>query len=209
MTRNTYSLVLLLSLAGLLLNSCTQKLVVTRYYLLSTDQKITEPDTEPGNITQPLPNSVEIGRFRISKAYDRERIAVRTQSNEIYYYFYHSWAIDPQSAIRFFVWNQVYQSNLFQACEMEFFKGTPDYQITGLIDQIERTDMKKQSAAHLKMNLELRQYPSGELILNHHFDRYVPMRESASMNTFAQLISQILLEECDTFIMQINSALNQ
>lgn len=208
MTINKHILVLLFFLAGLLMSSCTQKLVVTRYYLLSANQDMDATGMEADSISHPLPYSVEIARFKISKAYDRERIAVRTQSHELYYYFYHSWAVDPQSAIRFFVWDQVYRSNLFRACEMEFFKGTPDYQITGLIDQIERTDMKKQSAAHLKMSLELRRYPSGELILNHHFDRSVPIRESASMNTFAQLVSLILLEECTAFIEQIKSALN-
>lgn len=209
MLNNRWIIILLLLISNLMLFGCGKELIITKYYVLS--QELQSPDKTKDSLLsiKTLPFSAEVTDFEISKAYSQNRIVVRTQSNEIYYYFYHSWAENPESAVRYFIWDQARRANLFQQCEMEYLDTRPQYQINGIIDQIERTDMKKNYSAHLKMTLLLEDMDSGLVVVKHDIDRSIPLRQSSNMNTFAQKISQILLEECDNFIIKVYNTLKE
>ncbi len=198
-------LIILFSIFILL--SCSSKQVVTKYYILE-NYSITDDDIQVDSLEiTTLPYIVEIRPFIVAKAYNQSRIALRTNSNELNYFYFHHWADLPGSAVTFFTWKRIHDSGLFKICEIRLFDHEPRYQINGLVEQIERIDMKKNSSAHLKMTMDLTDAKSGELILRHSFDTFVPMKGSAGMNVFARNVSQILTNEVNSFINQIYTTL--
>ncbi|MCD4692323.1 MAG: ABC-type transport auxiliary lipoprotein family protein [Calditrichales bacterium] len=186
----------------ILLFSCSKERALKKYFILeySTEAKETLFDTL--NIAT-LPYIVQVNLFTICKAYDQNRIAVRSKSNEINYYFYNNWAQNPASAIRYFIWKQLKEADLFQICEMRLLDIQPQYQISGVVDQIERTDMENNFSAHLKMTIEFSDISSGKVLVKHSFDHYIPIDESSCMNTFAFKISQILARETNALAVKI------
>ncbi len=156
-----------------------------------------------------IPFVVRVDRFNISKAYNQDRIALRTKSNEIVYYYYNNWAENPSSAIRYFIWEKIKGSNIFNTAVLNDIELAPQFVIGGTIKQIERVAYDERHAAHIKVVLELIDQNSGKTIVLHSFDRSSDINENASMNLFASEISRILNEECNSFIKKICSQLNE
>jgi ABC-type uncharacterized transport system auxiliary subunit len=186
-------------LLGVLLTACAGERVVDKYYVL----KDTDQETGINEQIETLPYNVVVGNFKISKPYNQSRIAVRTKSNELEYYYYHHWAELPQSSISFYVWEQIKKAEIFKTIEPELFNVQPDYQVNGTVYQIERIDMEDSSAAHINMELELKKISDMSTLVSHKFDRKVSIDESESMNKFVQFISETLDEECDNFVKKI------
>lgn len=189
--------------------SCSSKQVVPKYYILE-NYSISDKELPADSLEiSTLPYIAEIRSFNVSKAYNQSRIALRTNSNELNYFYFHHWADLPGSAVTYFTWKRVHDSGLFKICEIRMFDHEPRYHIDGLIEQIERIDMKGNSSAHLKMSMDLTDAKTGELVLRHSFDTYIPMKGSASMNVFAKNVSQILTGEINSFINRIYTTLKQ
>ena len=186
-------------LIGMILTACTGERIINKYYILKdtdNDEVLNE------NITE-LPYKVVIGNFNVSSPYNQSRIAVRTKSNELEYYYYHHWADLPQSSISFYVWEQVKNAGIFKTFEPELFDIQPDFQLTGTVYQIERIDLEDSASAHIKMELALKKVSDMSTLVEHKFDRQVPIDEAAPMNVFVRIISDIIDEECDKFVNKI------
>jgi len=187
----------------ILTTACTKKQIVTKYYTL--DSYVTADSSVSADPVLPL--TVRIKNFHISDSYSQNRIVVRTNSNEISYYYYHKWAEGPDEAIRLIVWKQIKKSNIFESCLLYSQENRQDYYIVAFIDQIERIDIEDQYAAHLKMTLEYFKTDKSVALINHSFDRYLPLEEGSNMNLFAQNIKTILSEEITVFIYKIRKQL--
>ncbi len=188
--------VFILILTLMLLFSCSQKQIIKHYYLL--DVPYTGPADTAGFSTS-LPYTVQILPFEISKAFDQNRIALRTKSNQIEYYYYNFWATDPGTAVREFIFHYLRSSHLFRNISLQLPRWQPDFFLNGSIEQIERLSLPDQSSAHLKMQLWLSDRKSGAVLVEYRFDRYEPLRKNAAMNIFAAKISRILGEELGVF----------
>ena len=191
---------------ALLVFSCAGERIINKYYILKTEELSGDMESKEFNVSR-LPYNVEIKDFTISAPYNQNRIALRTKSNEIEYYFYHQWADLPQTALTFFVWQTIRSAGLFRNIDKVIFETRPDYVISGTIYQVERVHMEDKSNAHLNMELELINTKNNEPIITHSFDRSLPLEENAPMNEFALKISRILQEETKTFIHKIHGNL--
>lgn len=191
--------ILKLILMVALVSACSGERIINRYYVL----KDTGENNETTGQFETLPYKVVIGSFNVSSPYNQSRIAVKTKSNELEYYYYHHWAELPNSSIPFFVWEQVKSAGIFAVVEPELYNVQPDYQIGGTVHQIARVDMEDSSAAHIEMELTLKDVSDMSTIVEHKFARQLTIEEDAPMNKFVSIISSVLEEECDNFVKKI------
>ncbi len=191
-----------------LINACSSEIKLTKYYILTEAVPQGEADFSDTTQNRMLPYNVVIDNFKVAEAYNLNRIAIRTQSNELHYYYYHNWAEPPSHAVPYFIWKHLKKRNVFKNCNLI---GTPfqtDYEIEGTIHQIERTALNNNYHAHLQMELELIDYKTNQTVLRHFINERLPLKESSSMNTFAAKISRILAEQTDIFIEKIYAKVN-
>ncbi|MBN2105496.1 membrane integrity-associated transporter subunit PqiC [bacterium] len=182
--------------AGLLFMVCGKKAVIRKYYILETPRPIKMADSVE---TVCLPIHVDIRDFQISKAINQTRIALKTKSHELNYYFYHHWAVRPSIGTA----DMVYQITAYQKCFRRLVRGyssQPDYFITGNIQNLERDETGKKVAVHFAATLELIDAESNIPLIRHTFDRTEHYTNPKSMNSFAETISLILYQETTAFL---------
>jgi ABC-type uncharacterized transport system auxiliary subunit len=190
----------------MLIVGCSSEQRVIKFYTLDTyDLNATSIDPE---ITgDPFPSIAEVARFSVAGTYNQNRIALRTGSHELQFYYYHHWADLPGQAVTYFVWQHLKNARIFAQCEMQYYESVPDFEILGTIHRIERIDMNEVSGAHLSMSLELIRVDDKRIEINHSFERTEPFEHRADMNVFAAAVSKILSEETDVFIRAVRNFL--
>ena len=189
-------LILLLSLMG-----CSRKSMMRNYYLLT-------PSSIPASgyllevIGEPLPYKVDVRDFQVVRAFEQTRMAVRSKSNELNYYYYHHWSVRPSALIPDMVHFEVSRSGLFQECKRGFTH-QPDYIIQGRITQVERVHTGEVPCAHIAGNFEFFNEEKQSIVLKHNFDRTAPLMEDETMNSFARTLSDVIQHEISTFQLKI------
>ncbi len=177
--------------------------MVRKYYLVEipSESEVTVAD-------KTLPFKVDIRDFNISKAFDQTRIAVRTESHEVNYYFYHHWAVRPSAAIADMVYDIMEAKNIFLRCSRDYTYN-PDYILEGYVHTIEHVMRQKKVAARLAMMFKLLETPTELPVLKYEFDRTVDLEKDRSMNGFAHAISIIVHQETETFLNKLPAELDQ
>ena len=190
-------LIFLICLIVLLLHSCSKKRIVTKFYTLDTPENVIEKAISKWAV------NVMVDNFKISKTYDRTQIALRTDTNELQYYFYHKWSENPTTAVSYTAWKYLRASGLFNTCTYLGLSPQTDYVISGRIDQIERIENEEAIQAHIKMTLELQDYSTRVVQLAHSFDKYAMLPDDSNMNAFAQAIKITINTEMEVFTNKI------
>ncbi len=188
-----FALILLFSLSG-----CTRQILLTSYYLIEYQPRTTNQNLI---LEKPLPYLVQVRNFKIPRSYDSIRIIARYSSHQINYYRYSLWAVRPQIAIADLMVQHINAYRIFKNCQREFLQERPQYEITGKILQIERYESDQYSAAHLKVQISLYDYETNEILVNHTFDREVPIPQE-KMTIFAKAISDVISVETEIFLEQ-------
>ncbi|RLD15458.1 hypothetical protein DRI50_04075 [candidate division KSB1 bacterium] len=197
----------LLTFVLILLSGCANKRILKKYYLL-------EPSLIPvlaDSVTvQTLPYSVLINPFTVRPAYKTKQIALRSKSNELEYYIYHVWGEPLDDALRFFVWRRLKALHVFKRTSIELSISAPEYLIDGTVDLLEwqkPTKQIKKPVAHVQMVMDFKNFKTGEILVEHAFDRSVPLPKKSGMNDFVLAINRILNRETDAFIQKIAQTL--
>ncbi len=203
---NLFTLVLGVIFVVLLMNRCTSKRILKKYYVLDNlaDSTLIQH--------KPLPFNVIIEPFWAAPAYRTKQIALRTQEHELQFYYYHQWSETPESAIRFLLWRKLQQANIFQNCDLAVGAVYPQYGISGTIDGIEVQNPGKTAKfpiARLKGRLELFDFQSRKTLVLHEFSNQQPLPKKFSMNQFATAINQMANQELDVFIRKILQTLQK
>lgn len=191
---------------ALILNAthCSKRALIRNYYILESKQEFVQQKL---NSLETFPFKVDVRDFRVTKAFDQTRMAVRTSSHELNYYFYHHWAVKPATTIADMVYQLIDQIDLFKRCSREYTSDT-DYIITGHVHKIERVEGKKYNGAHLSITFELIESNSGLPVVRYNFDKESPLDKDRTMNQFAYTISKILTEEVVLFTYKISDYFN-
>lgn len=192
----TTKVILVLLIVGIGLSSCSKKVMIRRYYVLESPAAIQQQDF---GIDKAFPYRVDIRDFRVAKAFDQTRIAIRSESHELNYYFYHHWAVRPASAISDLVYYFIDRAGIFISCSSEYSLN-PDYLVTGLVHSIERIQTEDSVAAHIHATFQLINAKSELEVLRYEFDRSVVLTKDKSMNKFAGAVSDILCQETEKFV---------
>ncbi len=195
------SLLVLLG-ASLLFVACTKKSIIRRYYVIELPQM-----TENVPQRQQLDYQVDVRNFRVGQAFDQTRIAVRTASHELNYYYYHHWAVKPSQAVADVVYEYLEQTDLFS----QTFRGisySPDFLVTGEVKSLERIQKNKSWFGHIDIRLELVNAETELSIVQHESDLSQEL-EGNSMNEFATVISQLVLQASQEFFDKVSEQISQ
>jgi ABC-type uncharacterized transport system auxiliary subunit len=198
-------IIIILTLAGVCITGCGKRAIVSQYYLLENPWALA-PEEPP--VVSPLPYSVDVRDFQAGKAFDQTRIAARSGSNELNYYFYHYWAVRPSMALTDMVYEVIDQAGLFERCTRGY-STSPDFIISGHVMRCERLLREDVDGAHLAVVLELIDRASEQQVIRHEFDHTVELDKDGSMNGFASAISHILFREAIHFSEKITAQLEQ
>ena len=173
--------------------------MVRKHYLLETKALL---DQQLIGVAHPFAYNAEIRDFLIEKPYQDLRIPMRSQTNELVYYFYHYWAEKPSEAVTDFVYHLFLQANIFQRCSRTS-SGFADIIISGEIRTMERQRIKKNDFVHLSGKMVLTEGKTAKAIIEYEFDRLVELKKNKSMNGFAELVSKTLFDETEEFILRV------
>ncbi len=174
--------------------ACGRKSMVRKYYLIEmpaladSARWYKEP---PGTAT------CEIREVEVNPVFAGNDIALRRQSHEVTYYRYHQWAVKPAELVSTILVNYLENQGLFDKIQSRFWGETPDYSLQTHIKHLELIEEKKQLAAHLHIEFILFKNGSGQQVVSHQADRYVPLKKR-NINLFAAEISSILMQEVRT-----------
>lgn len=195
---------LLVVLMSLIVASCSKKITTRRYYVLELTNTTaqTKPDTALFDI------QVDVRDFRVARAFDQTRIALRTNTNELDYYFYHHWAAKPGQAVADFVYDVVEQHNVFSQTSRGI-SYDPDYLIIGDLKSLERIQDRKEAFAHVHLVIELVDAETEEPVVRYEQDQQLPVEPPKSMNSFARVTSQILKHDTNEFISNVEKFLQK
>jgi ABC-type uncharacterized transport system auxiliary subunit len=184
--------------------SCGERTLIRHYYIL---EEAGRENYYADSTT--LTNAVcEILDTEVPPAYAQLRIAIRKKSNEINYYQYNYWAMNPSDNLTFMLERQVRRARLFARVQSGLLKKTPDFQIRSNVYNLEVLDSEDTYYAHLQMDLELLEYDTGKILLSYSFDKTEPLEER-TLNLFASQLSGIFQEETEHFIKKIRTYLEQ
>jgi len=200
--KNLFGKILYLSIVLPIIISCGSEQILKKYYVLDYTDEI-QPAAADEPASSFVPQSVRIEPFSISQTYNNSRIALRSQSNELKFFYNHFWSENPASAIRNFLFKKLDQSTIFSICYLRLTQTHPDFLISGRIVSIERVTREYDEQVHLSMTLELRSSKTDKRTAYHSFDRKTAVKKNSSMNLFSQEISNILNDEIDNFIYKI------
>ncbi len=193
-------LVLILSILTLTFYfGCGKKAIIRKYYILEIPQSQAPDSTK---MISTLPVHVEVKNFEVGKAFDQAPIALRTNSHELNYYFYHHWAVKPGIAIGDMTYSYLSQHNYFENVSRGFTADS-DFSITGHVYTIERLEEDKNVYAHVHLKFEFQNQNLSKTLLHHEFDRKTPVKDKNRMNPIAYELSLILEEELDNFIHKV------
>jgi hypothetical protein len=185
--------------------SCGKRAIVRKYYLLENPWTFSPEEL---TVADALPYNVDVRDFQVGKAFDQTRIAARSGSNALNYYFYHHWAVRPSIALADMVHELIDHAGLFQRCTRGY-SDRPDFIISGQVMRCERILGDDVDAAHLAVVLELIDTASEQQVVRHEFDHTTELGQDGSMNGFANAISHMVFRETIQFADKIAPQLEQ
>jgi len=196
-------LFVLLTAFVMLAMTCTKKTMVRRYYVIELPAVVMATFADSTRFD----NKVDVRDFYIASAFDQTRIALRTDTNELDYYYYHHWAVRPSRAVADFVYDMLVQMGLFSHVARDI-SYNPDYLVIGEIKSIERIHVRKKSYAHMYLILNFIDAETEEVLVHHQDDRTVLLEPDGSMNTFSRKVSEITAEITMDFLHRVSEYLS-
>lgn len=118
-----------------ILAACGRKIRYPSYYVLNLP-----PPTPQAAQSKPLVASVAVRQFSAPRFLRAGAIVYRQPPEQLGFYNYDGWAVDPRSAITG-AFAQVLESRgIFQSVRLFDGRATPDYLITGTLNHLKEID---------------------------------------------------------------------
>ena len=139
---------------------------VTKYYVL--DYLPTPP---PERLEKgPYPFVLRIRDCNIAESYRRTQIVYRQSVNQMQFYGYHLWAVDPDRMINDLVVKHLKTARLFENVTRDVENYVPDFFLSCDIQAIEEYDSKEQWFAHLAIEFQLENAKTNQILWKKLFD---------------------------------------
>jgi cholesterol transport system auxiliary component len=144
----------LASLAG-----CAGKIRYPSYYVLNL------PAPAP-QATKPklLLGSVAVREFRAPAFLRAGPIVYHQSADQLDFYDYHRWAVDPRSAITSAVVQDMQTGGVFQSVHLFDGRGTSDYLVTGTLDHLEEVDHGRDVFVEVRVSAQLMDLKTGDVL---------------------------------------------
>jgi len=199
-------LILTLLFITLLVSSCGKKQIARKYYMIAL---ATPAAVDTLSIDMNFDYRVDIRDFRVARAFDQTRIAMRTETHELKYFYYHHWAVKPAYAIGDMVYDIFEQKQIFRYISRGL-SYNPDYIITGEVRNLERVQNKSEDQVHVHLIFRLEQAGNvGRVLVRLDADVTRIMQKDQSMNRFAAIVSDIIFESSIDFMDKVSEHFRQ
>ncbi|MFZ0592032.1 MAG: ABC-type transport auxiliary lipoprotein family protein [Bryobacteraceae bacterium] len=155
------NLLSLACLSGMLLSfaGCAGKIRYPSYYVLNLPAPVAVA-TQP----KPLLGSVAVRKFDAPAFLRAGAIVYRPSAEELNFYNYHRWAMDPRSAVTTAVVNDMRASGVFQSVHLFDGRGTSDYLVTGRLEHLEEVDQGQAVYVEVGLSAQLMNFRTGEVV---------------------------------------------
>ncbi len=180
--------------------SCVSQAPVSKnYYVLEYFQH-----TEKMELFQdhPLNFTVQVNDVAIPNTYNRREIVIRHFGPRITYSDNDIWAVDLTEIIPSLMVKRISRYGIFRQVAREFLSSRPDFEIQAKINNIEVYESDDITASRLNMDFALQRLGAKEYEVEHSINREVVLADD-QMETFVQVINEIILEETDNFLSKV------
>lgn len=181
-----------------ILISCSVK-TVKDYYVLSY---MPDPDgLQRFKVTGlPVDAKVQVQNFEMNRIYDRNSIVIRESLHKLSFDEKNNWALRPDRALPELLVYHINSANIFKECKSDFVSTTPDYYITGTINNIEIYSNDNNIFAHVNVSLELRD-GSRTILVSHKIDTKRDIKKY-DITFFVKTAGEILKEGAQEFLVK-------
>ena len=132
----------------------------------------------------------------VETIYDDYRVVYRRSPYQLNYYSYHFWIKKPGKLVRDSIRDYLSKSNIFKKVIKDYSEGSPDLLLHASVHILEEFDQPGIWFAHLKMDIEIKDFKSNQTVFSHSFDRHrrLPRKK---VERLPAAISKILKDELD------------
>jgi ABC-type uncharacterized transport system auxiliary subunit len=155
------------ALALLVLGGCYfAKPTGTQYYLLDYI-----PTPSPERLSKgPYPFVLRMRDPSIAEAYRRAQIVYRQSANQMQFYNYHLWAVDPERMVGDMTLKHLKAARLFDNITRTVENYVPDFLLSTDVQAIEEYDAGEQWYAHLALEFQLEDARTSQVVWKKVFD---------------------------------------
>ncbi len=183
----------------LIITACSVK-TIKDYYVLSY-----LPD--PENLSRfkisslPIDARVEVQNFEMNRIYDRNSIVIRESLHKLSFDERNNWALRPDRAIPDLLIYHINTAGIFKECGRDFISSTPDYFITGTINNLEIYNGANSVQAHLNIVMELKDR-NRNIIVTHRIDEKRDIK-NYDVAFFVKTTGELLQKGTNEFLIKI------
>ena len=161
-----FSLLLILFLLMSII-SCG-KIPIRKYYVLKY-----EPDPIEKRVKDVVhPFTVRVKQFDIEKVYESTKMVYSGNAYELQYYYYRLWAVKPAKMLTDILASHLAKSKITNSVIRRLDEGgTPDYELSGMVESIEEFDSDKYWYAHIAFSVSLKRLSDNTVVYTRHFDK--------------------------------------
>lgn len=139
---------------------CGGKIRYPAYYVLNVP---TAP-APSGTQAKPLLRSVSVRNFSAPSFLRAGPIVYRESAEQISFYQYHRWALDPRTSVTNALLQNIQARGLFASVAQYDGRETSEYLITGKLDQLEEIDNGRDVRIAVGLSAQLMNVKTGEVI---------------------------------------------
>lgn len=141
------------------LSGCAGKIRYPSYYVLNLPTPVPHA-TQP----KPLLGSVAVREFRAPAFLRAGQIVYRQSADQLDFYDYHRWAVDPRSAVTSAVVEDMQTLGVFQSVHLFDGRGASDYLVTGTLDHLEEVDRGHDVFVEVRLSAQLMDLKTGDVL---------------------------------------------
>ena len=158
MMANARALTLTGALISILVSGCMGKIKHPNYYALHFS-----PVVDPPPKKDHLP-SIAVRQFQAPEYLRQGPIVYRTSPEQIGFYAYHRWAVDPRTAITDAVVERLAASGNFARVLVYDGRSDVDYILSGRLESLDEVDYEGEVAVQVALSVQVTEFQSGKTI---------------------------------------------
>src|SRR5260370_1466672 len=148
-----------LGIASASLAGCAGKIGYQSYYVLNVPAPASANDR-----SKPILGSVAVREFSAPEFLREGPIAYRQSPEQLDFYNYHRWAVDPRRAVTAAMVREMQTPALFQSVDMFDGHGSPECLVTGTLDHLEEVDHGSDVSIEVRVSARLINLRTGEVL---------------------------------------------
>lgn len=191
--------IILLTGISFLSGCMSQKQPTNKYYVIE------RPDSLHFSISEQhssIDGYCEVAPVNIYPAYATPAIAKRKDSNEIIYYSYHHWAVQPGKSMTLLLEDYMNQVSIFDGVSTRFWKINPAFRMETTVFQMETLQEGDDMFVHLSFRFKLTNIPDNKALIIHQADRKEKLQRK-NLNLYAKTVGELFHEELRNFAQKI------